>query len=185
MKTLNTDITIDSYNRSVEKYAEKFMDFKSYKEKMRVFQQIYLTPKSNILDIGCDPGNNAKFLIENDGRYKIDGFDLSAEMINIAKRNVPGCHFWAQDIRDLNPDKEYGSLYLSFMEGKKAGFETTSFSDHEIFFNYHDRDAIKSLFTANSIETIEILNDSNVRKRNCMSFFQSLSVFSFPFPMFW
>ena len=130
--------------------------------------QSYLVPKSNILDIGCGPGNNAKFLIEIDGGYKIEGLDLSVELINIAKRTVPGCHFWVQDIRDIDPDKEYdaivasfcivhlsdeetaiflgklskmlkenGSLYLSFMEGKKAGFETTSFSEDNIFFNYH------------------------------------------------
>ena len=189
MKTPTTDVTIESYDRNAENYTEKFMCFEPYIEKMKVFQQSYLAPNSNILDVGCGPGNNAKFLIEIDGGYKIEGLDLSVELINIAKRNVPGCHFWVQDIRDINPDKDYdaivasfcivhlsdeetavflgklskmlkanGSLYLSFMEGKKAGFETTSFSEDNIFFNYHDRDVIKNLLAANSIETIEILN---------------------------
>jgi trans-aconitate methyltransferase len=31
---------------------------------------------------------------------------------------------------------EGGSLYLSFMEGTTSGFETTSFSNEEIYFNY-------------------------------------------------
>lgn len=35
-----------------------------------------------------------------------------------------------------------GSLYLSFMEGKPAGFESTSFSNEEIYFNYYQRDYI-------------------------------------------
>lgn len=32
---------------------------------------------------------------------------------------------------------EGGSLYLSFMEGEVAGFESTSFSSEKIFFNYY------------------------------------------------
>lgn len=35
-----------------------------------------------------------------------------------------------------------GSLYLSFMEGKTPGFESTSFSKEEIFFNYYQRNSI-------------------------------------------
>lgn len=39
-----------------------------------------------------------------------------------------------------------GSLYLSFMEGHSAGFESTSFSDDEIFFNYYQTgDIVKML----------------------------------------
>jgi hypothetical protein len=54
---------------------------------------------------------------------------------------------------------EKGTLYLSFMEGKKAGIETTSFSDDYIFFNYYKRNKIKKLLAENSIKTVEMLDD--------------------------
>lgn len=39
-----------------------------------------------------------------------------------------------------------GSLYISFMEGDSSGFESTSFSEDEIFFNYYQAaDIIKML----------------------------------------
>jgi ubiquinone/menaquinone biosynthesis C-methylase UbiE len=38
--------------------------------------------------------------------------------------------------------KPGGLIYLSFMEGKQAGFETTSFSSESIYFNYYDADVI-------------------------------------------
>ena len=56
--------------------------------------------------------------------------------------------------------RKNGSLYLSFMEGKKAGLETTSFSNDTIFFNYYERNAIQKLLDENSIHTIETLHDT-------------------------
>ncbi|MGD8835986.1 MAG: class I SAM-dependent methyltransferase [Desulfobacteraceae bacterium] len=187
---MNRQITIEAYNNNAGKYASLFMDFKSYKEKMSRFQHNYLPKKAYILDVGCGPGNNAQFLAGIDDSYKIEGFDLSVEMINIAKLNVPGGNFWVQDITDIKPDKKYdaiiasfcivhlsneetisfvqkiskmlnekGTLYLSFMEGKKAGIETTSFSDDYIFFNYYERNKIKKLLAENSIKTVEMLDD--------------------------
>ncbi len=191
MKYSNTDITIHAYNRNADKYANKFTNFESYKEKILLFQKNYIPRHSYILDIGCGPGNNAKILLEQDESHKITGIDLSAEMINIAKDIAPQCKFKVQDIREINPDQKYdaiiasfcivhlsdnetntlipkiskmlkenGSLYLSYMEGNKSGFETTSFSDDDIYFNYFKRDDIIKLLSENSIETIEITSGS-------------------------
>lgn len=188
METNHTDITIKAYNKNADRYADRFMEFKSYQEKLSRFKQRYLPEQSAILDVGCGPGNTAKFLMDIDKNHTITGIDLSVEMITIARQTVPGCIFLIQDIRDIIPDKEYdaiiasfcivhlsdqettvliqtlskmlksnASLYISFMEGKTAGLETTSFSDEKIFFNYYPRDRVKGLLAANSIETIELL----------------------------
>lgn len=53
-----------------------------------------------------------------------------------------------------------GHLYISFMEGREAGYETTSFSKKEIFFQYHDRKEILQLFDKNGISALKILEDS-------------------------
>ena len=49
-----------------------------------------------------------------------------------------------------------GYLYLSFMEGKPAGLETTSFSADRMYFNYPDREAVCAALRQNAIEPVEI-----------------------------
>ncbi|TKB07577.1 bifunctional 2-polyprenyl-6-hydroxyphenol methylase/3-demethylubiquinol 3-O-methyltransferase UbiG [Desulforhopalus sp. IMCC35007] len=44
-----------------------------------------------------------------------------------------------------------GSLYLSFMEGTVSGFETTSFSTEEIYFNYYQLDYVLGLLKENDL----------------------------------
>lgn len=183
--------TIDAYNKNAHRYAAKFMDFSSYKEKILLFQKEYLPTHSSILDIGCGPGNNAKLLLENDPTYVIQGLDLSPAMVSMARENIPGAAFWVQDIREIKPHKTYdaiiasfcivhlsdeetlslikkiaamlrenGNLYLSFMEGKKAGLETTSFSEDALFFNYYQRTTIQKMLAEHDIQTMETLHDT-------------------------
>lgn len=46
---------------------------------------------------------------------------------------------------------EGGSLYLSFMEGTTSGFETTSFSDEAIYFNYYSIGPILEILEENGL----------------------------------
>ena len=52
-------------------------------------------------------------------------------------------------------DRE-GHLYLSYMNGTTSGFETTSFSREEIFFNYYTDDFIFQHLEHNDITIVEI-----------------------------
>ncbi len=56
----------------------------------------------------------------------------------------------------LNPN---GTLYISFMEGKNGGYEKTSFSKDDIFFNYYNRETINTLLLKNNISPLEILEE--------------------------
>lgn len=49
-----------------------------------------------------------------------------------------------------------GSLYLSFMEGNSSGYETTSFSKEEIYFNYYTAASIQKTLEENSLQVIEV-----------------------------
>ncbi len=51
-------------------------------------------------------------------------------------------------ISSLMTDGAY--LYLSFMTGKKAGYETTSFSQDELYFNYYNEEEISNYLDGNS-----------------------------------
>lgn len=86
-----TERTIETYNKHVASYENKFMDFDNYKKRIQAFCDI-LEPKASILDIGCGPGNVEKLrrvlfkngfeiidlqrdvYLENDGSKTIDMF---------------------------------------------------------------------------------------------------------------
>jgi len=53
--------------------------------------------------------------------------------------------------------KKNGKLYLSFMEGRKKGFETTSFSKEEIFFNYYLTEGVKLILENNGMDVFKII----------------------------
>jgi len=53
----------------------------------------------------------------------------------------------------INPS---GYLYLSFMEGCNAQYESTCFSKKEIYFNYFPRNIVLNLLTMNSFKIEEL-----------------------------
>lgn len=59
-----------------------------------------LHPGDAILDIGCGGGIKTAYLI--DKGFKVVGIDLSENMINIAKREVPGGTFIACDLAHVD-----------------------------------------------------------------------------------
>ncbi len=181
------DKTTTAYDNNAERYADKFMAFAPYAEKIRRFRDRYVKPNSTLVDLGCGPGNNAAILSRVE-KIRIIGMDLSREMVRLAKANVPEGDFCVKDLRDLDFKepcdavvasfcivhltreetailirkiarilKPGGHLYLSFMEGRGQGFETTSFSEDEIFFNYYDRDKIAALLEENHLAVVETL----------------------------
>lgn len=177
-----TAVTIDAYDKSAGRYAEKFMNYDPYACHVAEFAAL-LDEGATVLDVGCGPGNTARQLYALK-RIKLTGIDLSQAMVDAARLNVPAGDFYRQDVRlaefapesfdavvlsfcivhlqddeaqdllrrAINWIKKSGLLYLSFMEGKLAGFETTSFSANPVFFNY---------FPGNELESL--LNESGMR----------------------
>lgn len=179
-----TTLTIDAYNKNFSSYTDKFMNYSPYVTHVIEFAGL-LENGFKILDIGCGPGNVAKQLRELK-KIEIIGIDLSSEMLEIARTNVPDGMFYLQDackasfpqeyfdavvlsfsIVHLNDDeadgvlsnavtwlRNSGYLYLSFMEGKQPGFETTSFSSQPLFFNYFQETKIKEFLKKNRIDCL-------------------------------
>jgi len=52
--------------------------------------------------------------------------------------------------------KKNGKLYLSFMEGRKKGFETTSFSKEAIFFNHYLTEEVELILKNNGMDIFKI-----------------------------
>lgn len=72
-------------------------------------------------------------------------------IVHLHKKELPD--FIRRLALHLEPE---GYLYLSFMEGDSAGFETTSFSLEEIFFTYYTVDYVVSVLRENGIDVEEI-----------------------------
>jgi len=177
-----TTLTIDAYNKNYSKYTDKFMDYNPYAIHINNFAGL-LEENFKVLDIGCGPGNVAKQLCAVK-RLEITGIDLSSEMLELARKNVPNGEFYLQDSRTASfmPEsfdavmlsfsivhlddgemhevltnaikwlRSGGYLYVSFMEGKEPGFETTSFSPQPIYFNYFEETAIEDLLKENGVD---------------------------------
>jgi len=177
-----TKLTIDAYNKNISGFTDKFMNYSPYAIHVLDFAGL-LEDGFKVVDIGCGPGNVAKQLCALK-KLEITGIDLSSEMLEIAKANVPDGIFHLQDSRKASFQLEYfdavvlsfsivhlyddeanavltdavrwlrsgGYLYLSFMEGKQPGFETTSFSPQPLYFNYFQETEIEELLKANGID---------------------------------
>jgi len=177
-----TKLTIDAYNKNFSGYTDKFMNYSPYAMHVSDFAGL-LEDDFKVLDIGCGPGNVAKQLCALK-RLEITGIDLSSEMLEIARLNVPKGIFHLQDSRKASFPPGYfdavvlsfsvvhldddeanevlanavkwlrsgGYLYLSFMEGKQPGFETTSFSSQPLYFNYFQETKIEEFLKENGID---------------------------------
>ncbi len=55
-----------------------------------------------------------------------------------------------------------GHLYLSYMNGDSSGFESTSFSKEEIFFNYYEDSFILDQLTKNNIHALEVWKENYI-----------------------
>jgi ubiquinone/menaquinone biosynthesis C-methylase UbiE len=69
---------------------------------------------AKIVDIGCGPGNPVLSTFANAG-HDVLGTDISAGMIEEAKKNVPSAKFLQVDTRDFKPpDESFDAVVLMF-----------------------------------------------------------------------
>jgi len=99
---LKSKITIESYNKTAEKYYKTVTNFDMLPELNEFLELIH--PDSKILDLGCGPGHHSKFFRERG--FDVTGIDLSTEMIKIAKREVKGVDFKVMDILNMTFNNE-------------------------------------------------------------------------------
>lgn len=65
------------------------------------------------VDLGCGPGNSTELLVKRYPEAVIEGIDASAEMIDKAKRRLPGISFKVSDIDSWQPEDGADLLYAN------------------------------------------------------------------------
>jgi cyclopropane fatty-acyl-phospholipid synthase-like methyltransferase len=116
--------TIATYDRCARNFADTFMDNDLYWASLDRFAA-RLEPGSRLLDLGCGPGNNARYLAGRVPDLKIVGVDLASAMLAIAREAVPQGEFRQGDIRDLDPsegpyDAILAAMCLPYLDKNEA-----------------------------------------------------------------
>ncbi len=146
---------------------EKVIDINGYVHKMEkslldkmFFMDKLFDPVENIIDFGCANGVLIRTLNYLFPEYKYIGYDISEEMIEMAKETVPDCSFYSrwEDI-----DAPFGSSLLNI---SSTLHEVYSYGTEESVNEFWDR-VFNSGFKYISIrdmmlsDSIKLMSDSN------------------------
>lgn len=111
-KTINRD----SYNRNAEEWVNKY-SLNSYThshlEKPAMLSVLGDIKGKNIICIGCGSGEEANLLYERGAN--IVGFDMSEELITVAKEKFPNIEFYVGDAEDFVLEKKFDIAFASFV----------------------------------------------------------------------
>jgi len=103
---------VSTYDKVADKYTKQYFNDLTDIPYIDKFLS-YLPTKAKTLDVGCGPGTFAKYLVKKG--HKVEGIDLSSEMLKIARKKVPRAKFVSMDMRKLSyPDKEFDGLLVAY-----------------------------------------------------------------------
>ena len=119
--------TINTWNNLAALYKEQFMHLNLYDEGYDFICQSVAKNKAKILEVGCGPGNIAKYLLAKRPDFDLFGIDLAPNMVALAAELNPTARFSVMDCRAISQlndkfDAIIGGFtlpYLSTLERKK------------------------------------------------------------------
>ena len=97
----------------------------------------HLIKEANILDLGCGTGIPAAKMLSEAG-FKVQGIDISSEMLKIAKIKAPLAQFKLMDIAEINfiPEKVDAIVaFFSFLMLRKSALIATINKLNKIILN--------------------------------------------------
>lgn len=93
-------VTIQSFHETAPAYESRFMDCSGYAQDLSAFCGL-LAPGARILDLGCGPGNVARFVLDARPDVKVLGVDAASAMLERFRKNVPEAEARTCDLRDV------------------------------------------------------------------------------------
>jgi len=108
----NQKDTIGAYNTSAKKFMKKIGVLTNYNNTYDYVIKV-LKENDNVLDLACGPGQVSKY-IKDRIDVNITGVDLSAEMLKIARDNVPDGLFIEDSIITFREDTFYDLIIIGF-----------------------------------------------------------------------
>lgn len=152
--------TFETWNKVASLYQDKFMDLDIYNDTYDFICSSLNKPNSNILEIGCGPGNIIKYLLSKRPDFEIFGIDIAPNMIEFAKENNPKARFAIMDSREISNIKtKYDCIicgfclpYLSHTDSEKLIFDANNLLNDNglIYISFIEGDPNKSDFQVGS-----------------------------------
>lgn len=106
--------TVEVYNQHVHEYINKFMHFDLYNDTFDYCLSL-LPQNSDIIELGCGPGNVIHYCSKKRTDINFLGIDLAPEMIKSASIINPKATFQIADIRNINTIKhQYDGVIGAF-----------------------------------------------------------------------
>ncbi len=107
--------TFQTWNKVAKIYQNKFMNLDLYNDTYDTLLELIDKINVSILEIGCGPGNIAKYLLTKRTDLKIKGIDISENMIELAKQNNPTAEFEIMDSRKIDIlNKTFDAIVCGF-----------------------------------------------------------------------
>ena len=95
-----------------EIYAAMGKDYSAEAEKVRGFIQAHKKSDGNrLLDVACGTGMHANLLSQF---YKVEGLDLDAKMLSVARRKYPAIRFHRGDMLDFELKHQFDAIVCLF-----------------------------------------------------------------------
>ena len=176
-----TQTTIHSYNTTAKAYAGKFMEYAPYVVQVNEFAKLLdpdaevldvgcgpgnvakqlLTAKTlkitgidlsdEMVRLAAANVPTGKFLCQDIRQAEFLSRQFDAVILSFSIVHLNDAEAYALLRKAGSWLKDKGVLYLSFMAGKKAGFEQTSFSQDPIYFNYYSRDEVERFLSLQGV----------------------------------
>ena len=181
-----TQTTINSYNLNAIAYADKFMDHKPYETQVKAFAQLLASGDSileigcgpgnvakqmlavkpfqftgfdlsaEMVKLASANAPSGKFFRQDVRLAEFDESSFDAVMLSFSIVHLTDVEAYKLLNKAIIWTKENGRLFVSFMEGKEKGFETTSFSEDPIFFNYFSSNEVVELLKREQVEPFSL-----------------------------
>ena len=182
------------YNSLAAVYEAMYKSFIDYQAEFELYEAMLLKYNCHsVVEIGCGTGNLAELFIKNNFCYT--GLDISADMLAIAKRNIPGGSFLQDGMQNFQlPQPADAAIitgrtisYLLTNKDVTASFACISKNLHPtgiICFDFIDANKFIPLIKKDAVwhtasvnkkifkrESFWSLNDSNGWSIDWLSFF--------------
>lgn len=108
-------ITIAMWDRVAQQYEDIFMDMDLYNASYDVFCNAVKVSSAKILEVGCGPGNIARYMLSRRPDFKLYLTDVSPNMLQLARKNIPDAAFVLLDARNIYQlNEKYDGIVCGF-----------------------------------------------------------------------
>jgi trans-aconitate methyltransferase len=104
MMTMHADWNADLYLRFEDERTRPSID---------LIQRVRFDAPSRCIDLGCGPGNSTELVAARFPAARTEGLDSSPDMINKARKRLPGLEFVLADLETWSPAQPYDVIFAN------------------------------------------------------------------------